>query len=114
MWLCWYKEYHDWSLCDRLLESSEKASNMTWKEFWIFPETKETEMSKFVAMIPRDKEKGIFCKTEEFHSADAAKVWAGRQLLANPEIGEVNLYRLESSFRIEGLITDHVKVVDRR
>jgi hypothetical protein len=78
------------------------------------PETKETEMSKFVVMIPRDKEKGIVCKTEEFHSADAAKVWAGRQLLGKPDISEIYLYRLESSFRIEGLITDHVKVVDRR
>jgi hypothetical protein len=78
------------------------------------PETKETEMSKFVVVIPGDKERGTFPKVEEFHSADAAKTWAGRQLLANPEIIEVSLYRLESSFRIEGLITDHVKVVDRR
>jgi hypothetical protein len=82
------------------------------------PETKETEMGKFVAMVPPSGTKGQsdynWPRMEDFHSADAAKVWAGRQLLANPEVGEVNLYRLESSFRIEGLITDHVKVVDRR
>ncbi len=75
-------------------------------------------MSKFIAVIPSSGTENSFNykppKIEESHSADAAKVWAGRQLLANPEVGEVNLYRLESSFRIEGLITDHVKVIDRR
>jgi hypothetical protein len=80
---------------------------------------KETTMAqKFVAFIPGRGQKDTFGysrpEAEEFTSHDNAKVWIGRRLVANHEIDNGFVYRLESEVRLNKLIADHTEVVDRR
>jgi hypothetical protein len=80
---------------------------------------KENTMAqKFVAFIPHRGTKGSYgfrhSEAEEFTSVDNAKVWIGRKLVADPEIDNGFIYRLESEVRMKELIKDHVEVVDRR
>ena len=75
-------------------------------------------MSKFIAVVPARGTKGSYDynhpKTEEFSNVDAAKTWAGREIMADAKVTSVMLYRLESEFRTKNLIADHIEVLDRR
>ena len=73
---------------------------------------------KFIGYIPARGDKDGFnykpAKVEEFQSHDSAKTYVGRELLANPDVDEGFVYRLESKVQLKKLLADHTVVTDMR
>jgi hypothetical protein len=94
-------------------------SDSWWQRVFGIDITKENTMAnKFVAFIPGTGEEGAFDsrppRAKDFYNQDQAKVWAGRQMLADPKLDEVFIYRLDSKVRLNKLLADHTEVVDLR
>ena len=72
---------------------------------------------KFIAFIPARGDKNSFgsyrsSKSEEFHNKEAAKVWIGRQIVADPDLDEGFIYLQNAKVRLNKLIADHTEIVD--
>jgi hypothetical protein len=90
-----------------------------WFYQYFLKQTQENTMAnKFVAFIPGSGEEGTFARrpprAKDFYTVDEAKVWAGRQMLADPKLDEVFIYRLDSKVRLNKLLADHTEIVDLR